>query len=237
VSARFATSHRFHSRAFVPSCGRLVRRHPWCRPELRRAARFRPVPSLACVNHPYAYAHPSARLRMHVARLLTREGTRANTSAASPSPRPRRCRTHRDGHQLPSLRPSSPATQGNPSSRPVLARRPGAVGLVAGEVFPRRHLPCRHLIEHLGSQSQAQDWAVHGWPHAGVAIANPPGSAAASHSRPRPHARLHRAGPHGTQPDPMRRPMAGRPRVGRRGAKPHPRSGDPVRLGPIRGGF
>jgi hypothetical protein len=155
------------------------------------------------------HAHPSARPRTHVARLLTREGTRANTKAASPSPRPRRI--HRDDHRLASLCPSSPATQGNPSSHPVLARRPGAEGLVVGEVYPRRRFPCRHLIEYVGSQTLAQDWAVHRWPHVGVATANPPGSAAASHSRPRPHARLHRTKPHRPPPDPMRRPMEGQP--------------------------
>jgi hypothetical protein len=111
-------------------------------------------------------------------------GRGANTTTASPRLRQRR--THRDVHQLPSLRPPSPATQGSPSSRPVLARRPGAVGLVADEVYPRCRYPCRHLIEHLGSQLLAQVRAAHGWPHAGVATANPPGSTAASHSRPRP---------------------------------------------------
>jgi hypothetical protein len=33
-----------------------------------------------------------------------------------------------------------------------LASRPGVVGLAAGEVIPRRHLPPRHYVEHLGSQ-------------------------------------------------------------------------------------
>jgi hypothetical protein len=161
----------------------------------------------------------------------------AGTTAASPSPRPRRRRTHRDVHQLPSLRPPRPANQGSPSTLPVLARCPGAVGLVAGEVYPRRRYPCRHLIEHLGSQLLAQVRAAHGWPHAGVATANPLGSAAASHSRPRPHARLHRTKPHRAPQDPMRRPMAGKPPRGPQGSKSHPRSGDPVRLGLIRGGF
>jgi hypothetical protein len=162
-------------------------------------------------------------------------GRGANTTTASPRLRQRR--THRDVHQLPSLRPPSPATQGSPSSRPVLARRPGAVGLVTGEVYPHHRYPCRHLIEHLESQLLAQVRAAHGWPHAGVATANPPGSAAASHSRPRPHARLHRTKPHRPPQDPMRRPMVGKPPRGPQGSKPHPRSGDPVRLGLIRGGL
>jgi hypothetical protein len=178
-----------------------------------------------------------ARPRTHVARLLIREGTRANTNAASQSPRPRRRRTRRDGHRLASLRPSSPATQGNPSRHPVLARRPGAVGLVAGEVYPHRRYPCRHLIEHLESRSLAPVWATHGCPHADVAIANPPGSAAASHSHPRPHARLHNAKPHRPSLDPMPWPVAGQPPHGPQGSQPHPRSGDPVQLGLIRSGF
>jgi hypothetical protein len=57
---------------------------------------------------------------------------------------------------------------------------PGAVGLAAGDVNPRRHCPCGHLIEHLGALLLAQIWAAHGWPHGGVATANPPGSAAGS---------------------------------------------------------
>jgi hypothetical protein len=175
--------------------------------------------------------------RTRIARLLTREGTRANTNATSPSPRPRRRRTRRDVHQLPSLRPPSPATQGSPSSCPVLARRPGAAGLVTGEVYPCRRCLCRHLIEHLGSQLLAPVREAHGWPHAGVAIANPPGSAAASQSRPRPHAHLHRTKPHRPPQDPMRRPVAGQPPRGPQGSWPHPRSGDSVRLELIRGGF
>jgi hypothetical protein len=55
---------------------------------------------------------------------------------------------------------------------------------------------------------------VHGGPHAGVAVANPPGSGAAHHSFPEPQACLHRAVPHGIQPDPLRQPMGARPRAG-----------------------
>jgi hypothetical protein len=46
------------TRAFVPSCGSLVRRHPWRRPELRRAARFRSVPGLSPCRSPLRACAP-----------------------------------------------------------------------------------------------------------------------------------------------------------------------------------
>jgi hypothetical protein len=45
-------------RAFEPSCGRLVRRHPWRRPKLRRAARFQSVPGLSPCRSPLRACAP-----------------------------------------------------------------------------------------------------------------------------------------------------------------------------------
>jgi hypothetical protein len=92
----------------------------------------------------------------------------------------------------------------------VLTSCPGAVELAAGDVNPRRRCPCGQLIEHLGAPSLAQIWAAHGWPHAGMATANPPGSAAASqpalgHTRAR--TAPSRTGRHGI---PCGWPVAGR---------------------------
>jgi hypothetical protein len=58
ASARFATGRRFHLRVFVPSCCRLVRRHPWRRPKLRRAARFQSVPGLSPCRSPLRACAP-----------------------------------------------------------------------------------------------------------------------------------------------------------------------------------
>jgi hypothetical protein len=219
-------------RAFEPSCGRLARRHPWRRPKLRRTARFQSVPGLSPCRSPL-HARAPQRAPSHARR-------------APPDQRryPRQHQCHVAGAGLAAT---------STSSRPcaLRAQQPKGVQVVApcwpdaqapwdssrGEVYPHRRYPCRHLTEHLGSQLLAQVRASHGWPHAGVATANPPGSAAASRSRPRPHARLHRTKPHRPPQDPMRRPMARKPPRGPQGSKPHPRSGDPVRLGLFRGGF
>jgi hypothetical protein len=70
----------------------------------------RPTPTLSVVSTlrvRVASRTPShARSRAPALRRVT------NTAAAPTSPRPHRRRPHRDGHQLPVLRPSSPATQG-----------------------------------------------------------------------------------------------------------------------------
>jgi hypothetical protein len=73
-------------RAFEPSCGRRVHRHPWRRPKRRRAVCVHSVPGQARVDHPSAHAHPSARLRVHVARPPDRKGV----PAPAPPPRCRR---------------------------------------------------------------------------------------------------------------------------------------------------
>jgi hypothetical protein len=49
-------------RAFEPSCGRLVRRHPWRRPKLRRAARFQSVPGLSPCRSPLRACAPQRAL-------------------------------------------------------------------------------------------------------------------------------------------------------------------------------
>jgi hypothetical protein len=62
ASAHLATGRRFHTHAFVPDCGCLVRRHPWRRPELRRglrrAAYLRPTPGLSPSRSPLRTCAP-----------------------------------------------------------------------------------------------------------------------------------------------------------------------------------
>jgi hypothetical protein len=75
------------------------------------------------------------------------------------------------------------------------------VELAAGEVIPCRHSSPRHFVKHLVSLLKTRFWVVHKRLQAGVAAANPPGSAAARPSPPRPHVGLHRAEPHGPLQD------------------------------------
>jgi hypothetical protein len=57
---------------------------------------------------------------------------------------------------------------------------------------------------------------VHGGPHAGVDVADPPGSGAARHSFLEPHAGPRSAEPHSPSRDRVRQPMAAQPHAGRR---------------------
>jgi hypothetical protein len=62
ASAHLATGRRFHTHAFVPDCGCLVRRHPWCRLELRRGlhrtAYLWPTPALSPSRSPLRACAP-----------------------------------------------------------------------------------------------------------------------------------------------------------------------------------
>jgi hypothetical protein len=78
-------------RAFEPSCGHRVHRHPWRRPKRRRAVCDHSVQGQARVDHLSAHAHPSARLRAHVGRPPDQKGVPA------PTPPPRRRRRARAG--------------------------------------------------------------------------------------------------------------------------------------------
>jgi hypothetical protein len=109
----------------------------------------RPTPTLAVVFT--LPVHAASRTLSHARSHAPALGRVTNTTVAPTSPRPHRQRPHRDGHQPPVLRPLSPATQGGSLWLPILASRPGAVGLAAGKVIPRRHLPLGHFVEHLGS--------------------------------------------------------------------------------------
>jgi hypothetical protein len=94
--------------------GRRARRCPWRRAGLRRDPRC-DVPSRPAL-HLLVAALCARRLGYIVAptnRSSPHWKMGAITNAAPPSPRRRQFRPHRDGHQLPSLRPSSPATQGS----------------------------------------------------------------------------------------------------------------------------
>jgi hypothetical protein len=131
-----------------------LRRVPRCDALSRPSPNLAVTPTLAVVFTLRVRA--ASRTPSHTCSHVPALGRVANTAAALASPRPHRRRPHRDGHQLPVLRPSSPATKGVPCGRPILASRPGAVGLAVDEVIPRRHLPRRHLVEHLGSLLKAR---------------------------------------------------------------------------------
>jgi hypothetical protein len=87
-----------------------LRRVPRCDALSRPARNLVVTPTLAVVFtfRVRAASRTPSHTRSHVPAL----GRVANTVAAPVSPRPHRRRPHRDGHQLPVLRPSSPATQG-----------------------------------------------------------------------------------------------------------------------------
>jgi hypothetical protein len=57
---------------------------------------------------------------------------------------------------------------------------------------------------------------VHGGPHAGVTVADPPGSGAAHYSFSRPHTSPHSTKPHRPSRDRVLEPMAARPHASRR---------------------
>jgi hypothetical protein len=67
-----------------------------------------------------AASRTPSHTRSHVPTL----GRVANTAAALASPRPHWRRPHRDSHQLPVLRPSSPATQGGSLWSPRFGQSP-----------------------------------------------------------------------------------------------------------------
>jgi hypothetical protein len=116
----------------------------------------------------------------------------------------------------------------------VLAGHPGAVEFRCRQGPDAPPFLFRGFSSNtLGHRRNRGGRFVHGGSHAGEATLDPPGSAAASHSRPRPHARRaarHPAGSHAAAND---RPAARGPQS----AKPHPQSGDPVRLDLYKGGF
>jgi hypothetical protein len=90
LTGECALHHRpLFPRALEPICGRRVRRHPWRWPKRCRAVCVHSVPGQARVDHPSAHAHPSARLREHVARPPDRKGVPA------PGPPPRHHRRAR----------------------------------------------------------------------------------------------------------------------------------------------
>jgi hypothetical protein len=110
-------------------------------------------------------------------------GRGTSTAAAPTSPRAHRRRPRRDSHHPLFCVPSSPATQG------------GRLRLSHNVQSPRRRgasppaRSSRATISLLGfsSNTLGQCWNrgdrfVHREPHAGVAVANPPGSGAANHS-------------------------------------------------------
>jgi hypothetical protein len=110
------------------------------------------------------------------------------------------------------------------------------VELIAGDVKPRRRCLCGHLIEHLGTPPLTPGWTTHGWPHAGVATANPPGSAAASQPV-RSHTRARTAPSRtGRQGIPCGWPVAGRAAARAAGILAAPAIRGSRAAGPVKGG-
>jgi hypothetical protein len=212
-----------HSRA---DRGRRARRRPWRRPRLRRVP-HRDAPVAA---NPYASrgsllagAHCLARAVMHA---LTRLRTSRVTfsAAASTSPRPRRRRPHAtvltpDLHPFePSSLggslwlPSWPVTQASWNSPP--ARSPRVAVFLLGFSSNTWSGRCRRV------------WAVHRRPHAGVATADPPGSAAARPPPSRPPVGPHRTEPHGSLAGSRAVANGGPATRGPQAARPHPIRGN-----------
>jgi hypothetical protein len=154
-----------------------------------------------------------ARYLAHAVAHTTALGWGAHTTAAPSSPRPRRQRPRRDCRRpwCVTFRASNPR-----GARETIVWRPDdAVG-------PRRRQGRDPPPSPLGAFRRTP-WAafeaaggrsVHVWPHAGVTATDPPGSGAARHSSPRPHAGPLRTQPHRPSRDPVRRPMAARPHAG-----------------------
>jgi hypothetical protein len=94
------------------------------------------------------------------ARPCARHCTRAPHRFGSPAPPPRRRRRAHAGDDLArwsppqSCAPFEPNSLGSHLKFPVLASRPGAVGLTAGEVLPRRRLP----LLRISPNTWGHDW-------------------------------------------------------------------------------
>jgi hypothetical protein len=192
----------------------------------------RPTPNLAVTRTLRACfpAHAIARVfTRHRARKGHQHRRRADVAApttATVSPRQ---------PPPPVLRPSSLATQGGSLRLPRFGRSPRRRGARRrrGHPVPPSLSP-GHFVKHLGSQLETWVRVVHRRTHAGMAAANPQGSAAARPSPSRPHAGPHRAEPHEF---PVGSPAAanGGPATrGLRKARPHPIR-DPVWLSPYKG--
>jgi hypothetical protein len=98
----------------------------------------RPTPTLVVVATLRVRA--ASRTPLHTRSRAPALVRATHTAAAPTSPRPRRRRPHARV-TTPILRPFEPSSLGGSLWFPVLASRPGAVGLAVGEVIPRRHLP------------------------------------------------------------------------------------------------
>jgi hypothetical protein len=223
-------------RAYEPSCGRRVRRHPWRRPERHRTIRVHPVPGHTRADHLSAHVHPSARLHVHVAR----PSDRREVPAPAPPPHRRRCARTGTDHAANAvalwcvtLRASNPR-----GVRGTTVRSPDARS--CGISPPPRSRPAAITLRRISSNTlscpqKPQEIFVHRKLHAGVTATDPLGSGAARHSSPS-HTPAH------LEPSrtsslwiPCGWPVAGQPPRGPQGSRPHPRSGDPVRLALFRG--
>jgi hypothetical protein len=152
---------------------------------------------------------------------------------AAPAPAPTTPRT-------PSpfcARPVEQAPLGESTGYRVESRRQALWDLAAGRAVSRR----RHL-RRISSNTWAvlekpQGTLAHRGLHAGVTATDPLGSGAARHSfpshTPAPMEPSHTGSPR----IPCGWPVAGQPPRGPQGSRPHPRSGDPVRLALLRGVF
>jgi hypothetical protein len=191
-------------------------RRPFCGQHLARPCQL-----------PYVRASPCTP--SHACSRASALGRDTSTAAAPTSPRTPRRQPRRDGLHPRFCDPSSPATQGGfLGVIPFWTVAQAPWSFAAGEVIPRRRFSPGHFVKHLGSLLKHGVCFVHRGPHAGVVVANPPGSAAAKPFPSRPHAGLHRAEPHGLPPDRLRQPMGAEPRAGLQVAKPHPIRGSRV---------
>jgi hypothetical protein len=187
---------------------------------------LRPTPSQA-VSTTLRARFPVHAIARVFTRLCTGKGhqhrRRADVAAHTPA-------TTSPRRPPPSvLRPFEPSNpRGIPWGYPFWPVAQAPWSFAAGEVIPRRRFSPGHFVKHLGSLLKHGVCFVHRGPHAGVVVANPPGSAAAKPFPSRPHAGLHRAEPHGLPPDRLRQPMGAEPRAGLQVAKPHPIRGSRV---------
>jgi hypothetical protein len=187
---------------------------------------LRPTPSLA-VSFTLRARFPAHAIARAFTRLCTGNGHQHRRRADVAAPTPATTSPRRPSPSI--LRPFEPSNpRGFLEVIPFWPVAQAPWSSAAGEVIPRRRFSYGHFVKHLGSLMKHGNCFVHGGPHAGVAVANPPRSAVAKPLPSRPHACMHRAEPHGIPPDLLRQPMGARPRAGLLVAKPHPIRGPRV---------
>jgi hypothetical protein len=225
-------------RAYEPSCGRRVRRHPWRRPEQHRAICDHPVPGQAVPITPPRTRTPA------LAFTCTSHAPSGRREVPAPAPPPRRRRRARAGANhaanvvtllCATHRASNPRGVRGATVRSPDARR-------CGISPPSRLCPAAVTLRRIPSNTlscpqKPQETFIHRGLHTGVTATDPLKSGVARHSSPS-HTPAHLEPSRTSSPlIPCGWPVAGQPPCGPQGSRPHPRSGDPVRLALFRGGF